>query len=52
MAGVVKLLNVTVICNVCAVGSRTTVATPVPEEAVGGISFAGDKFTVNVTGAA
>jgi hypothetical protein len=44
----VKSLNVTSTCNVLAVGSRTTVAKPVPSVVTGGISAAPVRLASNV----
>jgi hypothetical protein len=49
---VVKPLNDTSISIVAAVGSSTILATPVPDEVVGGTSFAPDKFPMKVMGSA
>src|SRR5206468_3836225 len=48
----VKPLNVALTCNVWAVGSRITVASPVPGEATGGTSFAPERLPTNVIGTA
>src|SRR5690242_10188924 len=48
----VKPLNVTSTCNVLAVGSRTTVAKPVPGVVTGGISAAPVRLASNVIGTA
>ena len=48
----VSPLNVTSTCNVCAAGSKTTVAKPVPVVAVGGISAAPVRLAPKVIGVA
>src|ERR1700732_23415 len=48
----VKPLNVALTCNVWAVGSSITVASPVPGELTGGTSFAPERLPTNVIGVA
>src|SRR5436305_9469540 len=48
----VSPLNVTSTCNVCAAGSKTAVAKPVPVVAVGGISAAPVRLAPKVIGVA
>jgi hypothetical protein len=52
MSGDVKPLNVTLTCNVWAVGSNTTDAEPIPGEAFGGFSFEPARLTTKVIGVA
>ena len=47
-----KPLNVALTCIVWATGSSTIVARPVPCEALGGFSFAPERFAVKVIGSA
>src|SRR5205823_7589327 len=48
----VRPLNVALTCSVCAVGSRITVASPVPGDTTAGTSFAPLRFAVKVIGIA
>src|SRR6266404_2044386 len=48
----VRPLNVALTCNVWAVGSRITVASPVPGDTTGGTSFAPLRFAVKMIGIA
>src|SRR5689334_20356772 len=50
VSGVVRPLNVTLICIVWAIGSSTTDADPVADELTGGISFAPKRLVTKVVG--